>query len=153
MSLKKRKARYLTKSQTKKIKGLCRYCRGTLPKRRRSFCSNECVHEYRLRTSSSYLRSCVFKRDFGICSKCKVDTHWLKKYGRFLLKNFGTTEYFEYAKLLNFDPHRKTWWDAHHIVPVSQDGGACGLDNIATLCIDCHKQITKEQIIKKKNAK
>jgi hypothetical protein len=33
-------------------------------------------------------------------------------------------------------------WDADHIIPVQYGGGECGLDNIRTLCISCHKIIT-----------
>lgn len=29
-------------------------------------------------------------------------------------------------------------WHADHIIPVCQGGGACGLDNFQTLCINCH---------------
>jgi 5-methylcytosine-specific restriction protein A len=30
-------------------------------------------------------------------------------------------------------------WEAHHIIPVSEGGGQCGLENYQTLCIACHK--------------
>ncbi len=30
-------------------------------------------------------------------------------------------------------------WQADHVVPVFKGGGACGLENFQTLCIDCHK--------------
>ncbi len=36
------------------------------------------------------------------------------------------------------------WWDADHIVPVIEGGGECGLDNLRTLCIPCHKKETAE---------
>ena len=46
---------------------------------------------------------------------------------------------------------RKIWikkhggglWDADHIIPVVKGGGQCGLDNLRTLCIKCHKNETK----------
>ena len=34
-------------------------------------------------------------------------------------------------------------WQADHIIPVVEGGGCCGLDNLQTLCIRCHKQDTK----------
>lgn len=34
-------------------------------------------------------------------------------------------------------------WQADHIIPVHKGGGACGLDNYQTLCVECHKQKTK----------
>ena len=42
----------------------CRRCGGVIPTgRRRTFCSAECVHEWKLRTNPQYLRSEVYKRD------------------------------------------------------------------------------------------
>ncbi|NOQ71298.1 MAG: hypothetical protein GQ574_04825 [Crocinitomix sp.] len=35
-------------------------------------------------------------------------------------------------------------WQADHIVPVSQGGGGCTLENLQTLCNDCHKVKTRE---------
>ena len=31
-------------------------------------------------------------------------------------------------------------WQADHIFPVFLGGAACGLDNLQTLCVDCHKK-------------
>jgi hypothetical protein len=33
-------------------------------------------------------------------------------------------------------------WEVDHILPVFLGGSACGLSNLQTLCIDCHKQKT-----------
>jgi 5-methylcytosine-specific restriction protein A len=38
---------------------------------------------------------------------------------------------------------RKSWWEADHILPVVE-GGDSNLDNIRTLCIACHRAVTKE---------
>eukprot|EP00201_Polytomella_parva_P015672 CAMPEP_0175059896 /NCGR_PEP_ID=MMETSP0052_2-20121109/12690_1 /TAXON_ID=51329 ORGANISM="Polytomella parva, Strain SAG 63-3" /NCGR_SAMPLE_ID=MMETSP0052_2 /ASSEMBLY_ACC=CAM_ASM_000194 /LENGTH=183 /DNA_ID=CAMNT_0016325503 /DNA_START=118 /DNA_END=665 /DNA_ORIENTATION=+ len=57
----------------------------------------------------------------------------------------------------NFTPHRVPSlrlarqpcegfaWQADHIVPVYQGGGACALDNLRTLCVACHAEVTKAQ--------
>lgn len=37
------------------------------------------------------------------------------------------------------------WWQADHIVPVAEGGGACGLENLQTLCTPCHKAKTAAQ--------
>ena len=55
-----------------------------------------------------------------------------------------------YLKSHNISLKRKIWirkhggglWDADHIIPVKDGGGMCGLDNLRTLCISCHKKIT-----------
>ncbi len=33
-------------------------------------------------------------------------------------------------------------WEMDHVVPVSEGGGACGLDNLRTLCWRCHTKET-----------
>jgi hypothetical protein len=45
-----------------------------IAKRRRTFCSDYCVHQWRLRTDPGYLRDQVFARDHGICGVCAIDT-------------------------------------------------------------------------------
>jgi hypothetical protein len=37
---------------------------------------------------------------------------------------------------------RHTFWDADHIRPVAEGGGECGLDNMQTLCLWCHREKT-----------
>ena len=36
------------------------------------------------------------------------------------------------------------FWEADHINAVSEGGGECGLDNYRTLCVPCHKKVTKD---------
>jgi hypothetical protein len=38
--------------------------------------------------------------------------------------------------------HRKTFWDADHVLPVAKGGGLCGLNGYQTLCIFCHRRKT-----------
>lgn len=148
----------------------CRYCKKSIKPPKRTFCSNECVHEYRLRSDGTYLRSCVFERDQGICAICNIDT---KETADLLLgmgygQEQGQDQYKEQCQdqcqnrcqdqeaidlmLKNYNIHKKRkitsnrngggLWDADHIVPVKDGGGECGMDNIRTLCISCHKIIT-----------
>jgi 5-methylcytosine-specific restriction endonuclease McrA len=35
--------------------------------------------------------------------------------------------------------HGRHLWEADHIRPVVEGGGACGLENLRTLCVRCHK--------------
>ncbi len=120
---------------------LCRWCNLEVPPRRFTFCSDWCVHEWRLRTDPGYLREQVLARDRGICAICKVDaraaygelrrargTHRIKLLERWGLKGLS----------------RKTLWDADHILPVVEGGGECDLKNIRTLCLACHRQQTLE---------
>lgn len=40
---------------------------------------------------------------------------------------------------------RGSLWDVDHILPVEHGGGGCGLENLRTLCVPCHKAATKKQ--------
>jgi 5-methylcytosine-specific restriction protein A len=40
------------------------------------------------------------------------------------------------------DGLRKSLWDADHIIPVAEGGGACDLSNMRTLCLKCHRAVT-----------
>ena len=33
----------------------------------------------------------------------------------------------------------ETLWDCDHVEAVQEGGGACGLDNLQTLCVPCHQ--------------
>jgi 5-methylcytosine-specific restriction protein A len=121
----------------KRQKGPCRWCGGTVPARRFTFCSDACVHDWRLRTDSGYLREQVFDRDRGVCGRCGLDTEALRKDKRKL----------DYAARKQFEKDwgfRRHLWDADHVVPVVEGGGECDLSNMRTLCLKCHKEVTAE---------
>ncbi|KAK3280698.1 hypothetical protein CYMTET_11479 [Cymbomonas tetramitiformis] len=58
-------------------RSLCRYCSSPLKPPKRTFCGEECVHEYKLRTSSGYVRTCLLLRDLGVCRLCGLPAHLL----------------------------------------------------------------------------
>jgi 5-methylcytosine-specific restriction protein A len=126
----------------------CRYCEGSVIPPKRTFCSANCVHEYRLRSDGSYLRTQVYLRDLGICQICNIDTK--KTAGELLGLDPEDPLRERLLKQYNIPKTRKITsgrnggglWDADHIVPVKEGGGVCGLDNLRTLCISCHKIIT-----------
>lgn len=55
-------------------RALCRRCSIEVPPRRRTFCSDACVHEWRLRSDPGYARRAVERRDAGVCAACGLDT-------------------------------------------------------------------------------
>ena len=122
-------------------RGICRWCSLEVPPRRFTFCSEYCVHEWKLRSQPAYLREQVFVRDHGICAECSVDT--VAAYRR-LRSSRGNSR----RSLLDFwglkKYSRKSLWDADHIRPVVEGGGECDLDNIRTLCLRCHRAATAE---------
>ena len=119
---------------------LCRWCEQPVEPPRRTYCSDECVHEWLIRTDPAYLRQRVFKRDRGVCALCGRDTEALRKE----LSRLRWRDRRNRMMELGLPPHRQTFWDADHIVPVVEGGGECGLDNIRTLCWWCHRDETKK---------
>lgn len=110
-------------------RALCRYCGEEVPPGRRTFCSGAtatfargrgdylvpgrgCVHEHCVRSDPGYARRCVWARDLGRCAICHVVSP------------------------------RTAGWQADHVLPVSEGGGSCGLENLRTLCTPCHAQET-----------
>ena len=120
---------------------LCRWCGLEIPKQRRSFCSQDCVHQWRLRSSPTYLRSAVLKRDRGICARCTVDTlaAWAM-----LRRSRGARRQQLLAVWGWKSVQRRSLWDADHVLPVAEGGGECDLDNLRTLCVHCHRVVTNE---------
>ena len=120
---------------------LCRWCDlEILAKRRRTFCSDYCVHQWRLRTDPGYLRDQVFARDRGICAVCHIDTiaaYNALKRARGPARAAGLHLYG-----MKSITTRRSLWDADHIRPVAEGGGQCDLDNLCTLCVLCHREAT-----------
>ena len=122
----------------------CRWCKGDVLPPKRTFCCANCVHEHRLRTRTAYMRDCVYRRDRGICVQCKTDT---KSQARQVIANPAVRE------ALNVPRNRRVsmrkWggnmWDMDHVHAVVDGGGVCGLENMRTLCIACHKAVTAAQ--------
>lgn len=122
-------------------RGLCRWCKTEVSGRRRTFCGDACVHEWRLRSSVSYLRECVYGRDKGVCALCGFDT--ARERRRVMRLKFAARmrELQRLQKLGIAVRGRRTWWEADHIVAVAE-GGDSNLENIRTLCRLCHKEVT-----------
>lgn len=128
---------------------MCRWCKGAVSGRRRTFCSDACVHEWRLRSSTSYLRECVFERDAGVCALCRMDTHRLRK--RIMRLPFAQRmrEIRSMQDQGVIHKRRKSWWEADHILAVVE-GGDSSLENMRTLCIPCHRADTRQLAMKRR---
>ncbi|KAK3125590.1 hypothetical protein QOZ80_7BG0607030 [Eleusine coracana subsp. coracana] len=119
------------------------------------FCGLACFQEYRFRTSGRALRQALFQIERGKCSQCKLDCSKLVKH----LKPLPAERKEEYIrkvapniakrkKLLEKlirEPADGNAWHADHIVPVYKGGGECTLENMRTLCVACHYEVTKAQ--------
>ncbi len=108
------------------------------------------MHEWRLRSSTSYLRECVFERDKGVCALCGIDTH---KQRRHIMRLAFTQRMRELRALQEqgvIHKGRKSWWEADHVLPVVE-GGDSNLENMRTLCIPCHRGVTTELRVRRLN--
>ncbi|KAI4343927.1 hypothetical protein L6164_011216 [Bauhinia variegata] len=119
------------------------------------FCNLGCYEEYRIRTSNRFLRQELFQIERGVCSNCQLDCHKLVEHIRPLSLEMRR-EYIEKVapkvakrknmleKLVN-DPTEGDAWHADHIIPVYDGGGECRLENMRTLCVACHYDVTAAQ--------
>lgn len=147
-----------------KAKGLCRWCEKPVPKGSRTWCSEACLEEYKIRAWPGHARYRVEQRDKGVCELCGLSIHKIAASINRHSWKLGNKE--DARKFLSRLPGRMTrkwihhnpeatwkgsWWPAvdprslwqmDHRVPVAEGGGACGLDNLRTLCIWCHKKET-----------
>lgn len=126
---------------------VCRCGCGRAPTgRRTTFYSDDCVHNWKIRTDPGYVRAQLWKRDKGVCQECGLDTGLVRDAIQDLQRHhpygFGTTG----RKWMVENQLRlgKTLWEAHHVVPVSEGGGLCGLEGYASVCIWCHRVKTAE---------
>ncbi len=128
---------------------LCRWCGRAVPKGRRTWCSKECVHEYRVRADAGYVALLLKRRDKGVCCSCGIDTEEIWTLMR-ACRRRGAHPRWDSPEREEFVTQWGPWgcdttrrlWEADHIVPVSEGGGCCGLDNYRTLCLACHKAET-----------
>jgi 5-methylcytosine-specific restriction protein A len=128
-------------------RGLCRWCSLEVPRGRYTFCSEFCVHEWKLRTQPAYLREQVLKRDRGVCSSCGVDTISAARKLR-CARGANRISLLEHWGLRRRS--RKSLWDADHIVPFVEGGGECDLKIIRTMCLRCHREATIQLRLRKR---
>jgi 5-methylcytosine-specific restriction enzyme A len=122
-------------------RNLCRWCNLEVPEGRRTFCSDWCVEEWKLRSDPGHLRERTFERDKGVCAHCGLDCvaefHHIRRLR-------GAARLRKLAEYGIRPGSRRSLWDADHIVPVVEGGGECDLANIRTLCLKCHRKQTAE---------
>lgn len=112
-------------------RALCRRCATEVPKGRQTFCSAACVTEWQIRTNAAFARQQVWKRDKGVCADC----------GSVARERYWERYPHEHGRRADEDPGGECG-QADHIIPVVEGGGECGLDNLRTLCTECHRKAT-----------
>jgi hypothetical protein len=122
---------------------LCRWCTNEVPQGRRTFCGQPCIDEWTIRTNPGVAARKVEERDKGVCAICKLDTAALKREFRALPHGYANRMgWLRERGLPQALISRRRWFDVDHIVPVIEGGGSCGLENLRTLCLTCHRVVT-----------
>ncbi|XP_006811177.1 DNA annealing helicase and endonuclease ZRANB3-like [Saccoglossus kowalevskii] len=126
------------------------------------YCSEKCKDDHYLRARGGYVREQLFSIEHGICQICRRNIHELylqvKALPKGERKDFLTGTHFSKlpVKILNGiidKPSEGKFWQADHIVAVSNGGGLCSLDNFRTLCTVCHRSVTNIQSRQRKQDK
>lgn len=137
---------------------LCAWCGGNLPSASKvsgvesTYCSRECAEQGRLKRggmfASTRVREQVFALEGGVCRKCGIDAHALytriyalhpaERLNALINASWKLPKTPKALERLLHNPKEGHFWEADHIVPVAEGGGACGLENLRTLCVPCH---------------
>jgi len=97
-------------------------------------------------------RKQVSERDHGVCAECGLDTEALLRAIDAL-----PVEDWQKARVRAQQMREATgvsnppFWHSDHILAVQEGGGACGIENLRTLCHRCHLKATRE--LRKRNTK
>jgi len=108
----------------------CRYCGAPLPKGRRTFCSGEKARFPRVQGELRRVGGSGCVHEFCIRSNPGYARKLVEVRDRRKCAGCGVAA-------------SRDGWQADHIVPVVEGGGACGLENLRTLCRACHQVETK----------
>ena len=126
----------------------CTWCGKKVEGRRQTWCSSECVTEYRERCDSQYAAYQAHKRDQGICQICGRDTGRCQRIYRAFCRSMrlGFSRDNEITRWLKSQMGfgRGRWGEVDHVVPVCEGGGLCTLDGLRWLCGACHAEETRE---------
>jgi 5-methylcytosine-specific restriction enzyme A len=129
---------------------LCRKCGCEIAKGsgRRTFCSETCVVEWKIRTQPEFAAEQVHARDKGVCVSCRRDCDALHRKIR-VTKRARRMRRMAELGLPEYLLRRRRYWEVDHTIPVVEGGGSCGLENLRTLCWDCHRKVTRELALRR----
>ncbi len=129
---------------------LCRRCSAEIPRGsgRRTFCGDACVVEWKIRTQPEFAAERVHARDRGICAGCGRDCDALFRKIR-ICKRARRPRRMAELGLPAYLLRRRRYWEVDHIQPVVEGGGSCGLENLRTLCWECHRRVTRDLAVRR----
>jgi 5-methylcytosine-specific restriction protein A len=124
---------------------LCPVCLVEVPADARGFCSSACRKAFRIRSSAGYARREVFARDAGVCTMCRLDGGKLDRILAAVVAEAGDEVACWVIAAIGLGHRRRSIsvWQMDHRLAVVEGGGRCGLGNLRTLCLDCHRRETR----------
>ena len=143
----------------------CTWCGDQVGKGRSTWCSDECVTEFRSRCDSQYQARAAASRDQWICQLCGRDVRQAKKDYEVELAElkkaagslyspagFMAPQYVTAIENLQLKHGyaRSSWYEIDHIVRVEHGGGLCTIENLRLLCGSCHLTVTHPRKLKGK---
>ena len=131
---------------------VCLNCGNPLPKGRRKYCCDECSYEFFVKHNFTLLKFKIFDRDDYTCQDCGY---------KWEINKDEKEQFDRYRKEHSSWLYRITWLtltdclQCDHIVPICLGGAEFDEDNLQTLCIECHKKKTAEdmKVLAEKNRK
>lgn len=105
-------------------RGECTWCGAPCPKGRWGWCSKECQSAFFTRCNQADAKRAVIRRD-------AIEP--AKHLGDCIVACAACGAHMRAGKT-----------EMDHIIPVSEGGGLCGLENYRLLCLVCHKQESSE---------
>lgn len=147
--------RSFAKSYLKKENGLCAWCEiKEVPQARKKYCSKDCNESADLNCYPQHHSSkgwFLIERQQFACARCGVSFE--DQILDLIRKAFDRA--MDYAKRgwSRTPKHVHYWqifdntgdiWQVDHIIPVHKGGAGCGVENVQVLCVQCHKDKTRE---------
>lgn len=139
------------RKKLRREKRCCSWCGAAVLHPRRLWCSDECVAEYRVRFDPDYAKTQVWRRDHGRCAACGLECSTVMAAVQTIWLACGTTHQRGWQCRCvgccikkEYRGHHGSTWEMDHIVAVIDGGGALGITNYRTLCLPCHRRVTKE---------
>lgn len=121
----------------------CRWCGGSVPRPRRTFCSDGCVETFLIeRNDPRTIRKLILKRDPFVCRICRLDFKAMQPRGAEMWRELQDRGFVPGMRL----------WQIDHIVPLWA-GGSRALENLRLLCVPCHKTVTRQQARERADAR
>ncbi|KAL6580219.1 hypothetical protein OROMI_008243 [Orobanche minor] len=116
-------------------------------------CNLDCFEEYRSRTSNRFIREEIFKIERGICTNCKLKCHQLvkdlkllsiEKRQEYIRKVAPTIAKRHCTSLCMTRQKAMLGMQTTLYLRIKGEGspGECKLENMRTLCVACHADVT-----------